>query len=84
MTNSDSLKRKELSNKLRHQIKTCDISLRTVSVDNNIRVSFCNATHLTREVIRRHELLSRTNEHTAFLQLLGTHLVFTNLLSALQ
>lgn len=72
------------SKEMLHRLRTRDITLRVPSKDGLLRFVFCATSHLWHETIRRHNLWSATGGHTPFLELLGTHLSFTNMLAALQ
>ncbi|AAZ11825.1 hypothetical protein, conserved [Trypanosoma brucei brucei TREU927] len=79
-----SLASTDAGEKLLRSIRGRDITLRVSTKDGNARIVFASTTNLLRETMRRHKLLTRMKGQTPFLELVGTHLTFTNILAALQ
>lgn len=66
------------------RMRTRDVALRVSSKCGTVRVVYASTVGLLRETARRHRLAARTHGHRPFLELVGTHLTFTNILAALQ
>ncbi|KAH9580057.1 Heat shock protein Hsp33 [Trypanosoma melophagium] len=66
------------------RLRTRDITLRVPTKSGNVRLVYANTRNLLKETIRRHQLGTRTHGHRSFLELVGSHLTFTNILAALQ
>ncbi|KAG8348945.1 hypothetical protein TRVL_00214 [Trypanosoma vivax] len=64
--------------------RTRDVAVRLTTMGAAARIVFASTVGLLAETAQRHKLVPRCNAQRSLLQLVGTHLSFTNLLAALQ
>ncbi|RNF17426.1 putative heat shock protein 33 [Trypanosoma conorhini] len=69
---------------MERRLRSRDMTLRVATKNGKLRLAYASTLGLLRETIRRHRLATHTHGHRPFLELLGTHLSFTNLLAVLQ
>ncbi|EKG05749.1 hypothetical protein TCSYLVIO_003172 [Trypanosoma cruzi] len=69
---------------MERRLRSRDMTLRVTTKDGTLRLVYASTLGLLRETLRRHRLAARTHGCCPFLELLGTHLSFTNILAALQ